>query len=123
MDYLIKRTVIAASRLPFGDIVAAEKIGTAEDIDRLLALGAIAPVPDDKAADGTASVSPVDPSALETLSARVFQAMVTLPADGFTSSGKPSIEALHEALPQDAAAIDAAFRDTIWTQVKATQAT
>jgi len=106
MTYLINRTVIAATRLEFGSEVAADEIGSPAEIDRLVVLGAIekigdAPDPDDA------------------LRVAVIAAINDLPWDGFTSSGKPSVEALEAALPEYADRINAALRDAVWQEMGA----
>ena len=112
MDYLIKRTVIAARRLEAGAVVAAENIGEESQIERLVGLGAIEAV-------GGVSPDPDLPGMDDALRAAMIEVMNKLPADGFTSSGKPSVEALEAALPDYADRIDAALRDAVWEERKA----
>lgn len=116
MEFLIKRTVIAATRLEVGDVVAVEMIGTDDQVARLIELGAIEPV--DGAAAPTEPTAPL-PEMDDALRAAMIQAVNSLPAEGFTSSGKPSVEALQAALPDQADRITAAARDAVWDEMKA----
>jgi hypothetical protein len=113
MTYLIKHTVIAARRLEFGSKAGADEIGGPAEIDRLVALGAIEKIGDAPDPD------PTLPEMDDALRAAMITAINTLPGDGFTSSGKPSVEALEAALPEYADRITAAARDAVWEEMQA----
>lgn len=115
MRYRTTRTIIASQRFGFDTVVDAGDLGAEKDIERLLSLGAI--VPEEEGA--TQSPTSADG---DTLEARVAQAIAGLSAEGFTSGGKPSVEALQDALPEDADAIDAALRNAVWASVQAAKA-
>lgn len=119
MRYRTTRTIISSQRFGFDTVVEAKDLGTEKDIERLLALGAIVPEEEGATSAPTSGPASVDG---DTLEARVAQAIATLPAEGFTSGGKPKVEALQDALPEDAAAIDAALRDAVWVMVQAAKA-
>lgn len=123
MTYSIKTTVIAAKRLPFGTEAEADEIGTEAEIARLVALGAIEKIEDAPATKEPTTKEPEPKPTLpemdDALRAAMIEAIGNLPADGFTSSGKPSVEALEAALPEHAGRITAAARDAVWGEMKA----
>lgn len=119
MRYRTTRTIISSQHFGFDTVVEAGALGTEKDIERLLSLGAI--VPEDEGATSVPTSAPASVDG-DTLEARVAQAIAALPAEGFTSTGKPKVEALQDALPEDADAIDAALRDAVWASVQAAQA-
>lgn len=112
MTYLVNRTVIAARRLEIGDQVSAEDVGGPVQVERLLALGAIAVI--DGGEQGAAPPVPDD-----VLRLAVINAIGTLPAEDFDQGGKPKVPALRKALPDHAAQIDATLRDTVWAGMQA----
>ncbi|MFB9148753.1 hypothetical protein [Roseovarius ramblicola] len=114
MTYRIKTTVIAAKRLAFNTEAEAGEIGTEAEIARLLELGAI-----EEIEDAEPRPQPELPEMDDVLRAAMIEAIGNLPADGFTSSGKPSVEALEAALPEHADRITAAARDMVWDEMKA----
>lgn len=112
MSYLIKRTVIAASRLEIGDQVTAKDIGSAAQVARLLALGAI------EETDGGADTAP-PPEMDDALRVALIDIISALPGDAFDKGGKPKVKALQDALPGLADQITAAARDTVWAEMQA----
>ncbi|SEK34299.1 hypothetical protein SAMN05443999_101251 [Roseovarius azorensis] len=115
MSYLIKRTVIAATRLEFGTEAQAEEIGTPAEIERLVALGAI------EAIEGGAPAPSAPAGGEDALRAALIEAIGTLPQDGFTGGKepKPRVEALQAALPDLADQITAAVRNAVWDEMQA----
>lgn len=112
MSYLIKRTVIAATRLEAGRLVAAKDIGGEAQIARLLALGAI------EETDGGADTAP--PLVLDdALRVALTNAIKALPGDAFDKGGKPKVKALQDAAPGLADQITAAARDAVWAEMQA----
>lgn len=112
MSYLIKRTVIAASRLEAGSTHPAQEIGSAAQIARLLSLGAIEEAED--------AVDTQPPLALDdALRMALTNAINDLPGDAFDKSGKPKVKALQDAAPGLADQITAAARDAVWTEMQA----
>jgi hypothetical protein len=113
MIYLIKRTVIAASRLEAGSVVDASggDLGDEAQIARLLALGAI-----EEAAEAEDAPSPDMDDALRVA---MINAINALPEDAFDSGGKPKVKALEAALPEHKDRITAATRDAVWAEMKA----
>tara|TARA_R100000789_G_scaffold10997_4_gene14880 strand:- start:427 stop:783 length:357 start_codon:yes stop_codon:yes gene_type:complete len=112
MSYLIKRTVIAATRLEAGRLVAAKDIGGEAQIARLLTLGAI------EEADGGDGAAP-PPVLDDALRVALTNAINALPADAFDKGGKPKVKALQDALPGLAGQITAAARDAVWAEMQA----
>lgn len=111
MSYRIKRTVITASRLEAGRLVAAKEIGGEAQIARLLALGAI-----EEAGD---AVDNQPPLALDdALRVALSNAINDLPGDAFDKGGKPKVKALQDTLPGLADQITAAARDTVWAEMQ-----
>lgn len=112
MSYLIKRTVIAASRLEAGRLVAAKDIGSAAQIARLLTLGAI------EETDGGADTAPL-PALDDALRVALTEAINALPGDAFDKSGKPRVKALQDAAPGLGDQITAGVRDAVWAEMQA----
>ena len=111
MRYLVKRTVIAKTRLEIGTEALAKDIGGQAQIDRLIALGAIQPVED--------AASPTLPEMDDALRVAMTNAINALPADAFDQGGKPKVKALEAALPAHKDRITAAVRDLVWDEMKA----
>ena len=111
MTYLIKRTVIAASRLEVGSTAGAGDIGNEAQIARLVAIGAIEPVED--------AAAPVLPEMDDALRVAMTDAINALPGDAFDQGGKPKVKALEAALPEMKDRITAAVRDAVWDEMKA----
>ncbi|MGK8235214.1 hypothetical protein ACLGGT_13735 [Roseovarius sp. MS2] len=112
MSYRIKRTVIAATRLEAGRLVAAKDIGDEAQITRLLALDAI------EEADGGDGAAP-PPVLDDAQRVALTNAINDLPGEAFDKSGKPKVKALQDALPGLADQITAAARDAIWVEMQA----
>ena len=112
MSYLIKRTVIAASRLEAGSTHPAQEIGSAAQIARLLALGAI------EETDGGADTAP-PPVLDDALRVALIEAINALPGDAFDKSGKPRVKALQDAAPGLGDQITAGVRDAVWAEMQA----
>ncbi|WP_417726184.1 hypothetical protein [Roseovarius sp.] len=112
MSYLIKRTVIAASRLEAGTTHPAQEIGSAAQVARLLALGAI------EETDGGADTAP-PPVLDDALRVALTNAINALAPDAFDKGGKPKVKALQDALPGLADQITAAARDAVWAEMQA----
>ena len=112
MSYLIKRTVIAATRLEAGSTHPAQEIGSAAQITRLLALGAI------EETDGEADTAP--PLVLDdALRVALTNAINDLPGDAFDKGGKPKVKALQDAVPGLGDQITAGVRDAVWAEMQA----
>jgi hypothetical protein len=112
MSYLIKRTVIAASRLEAGSTHPAQEIGSEAQIARLLALGAI-----EEAEDAVETQTPL--ALDDALRVALTEAINALPGDAFDKGGKPKVKALQDAAPGLADQITAAARDAVWTEMQA----
>lgn len=112
MMYLIKRTVLAASRLEAGSIVSAEDLGGADQAARLEVLGALEAVAE---ADASTPLPEID----DALRVAMIGAINNLPKDAFDASGKPKVKALEAALPDMKGRITAALRDAVWDEMKA----
>lgn len=112
MSYRIKRTVIAATRLEAGRLVAAKDIGGEAQIARLLALGAIEE-------DGDAADPAPPPLLDDALRVALTNAINDLPGDAFDKGGKPKVKALQDAAPGLGDQITAGVRDAVWAEMQA----